>query len=72
VVFDWRSIDGLAFIRRFLIRPVSLGLRYCVALEGRPLAVALPVTAATAAATPAPAARALAGFAFAEMIAFLI
>jgi hypothetical protein len=41
-------------------------------LERRPLSVALPVAAATAAATPAAAARALTGFAFTELIAFLI
>jgi hypothetical protein len=41
-------------------------------LEGRPFPVALPITAATAAATPAAAARALACFAFAGLIAFLI
>ena len=71
-MLDRRGTDGLALIRWFLIRPVSLGLRYCVALEGRPLPVALPVTAATAAATPPAAARALTSFAFAELIAFLI
>jgi hypothetical protein len=72
VVLDRHSIDGLALIRWFVIWPVSLGLSYCVALEGRPLSVALPVAAATAAATPAAAARALTGFAFTELIAFLI
>ena len=71
-MLDRRSIDGLALIQWFLIRPVSLGLRYSVALEGRPLPVALPITATTAAATPPASARALAGFAFARLIAFLI
>ena len=64
MVLDRRSIDGLALILRLLVRPLSLGLRGCVALEWRPLTVALPVAAATAAATPPAAVRAFAGFAF--------
>ena len=66
-MLDRRSIDGLALILRLLVRPLSLGLRGCVALEWRPLTVALPVAAAAAAATPPAAVRAVAGFAFAEL-----
>ena len=66
-MLDRHSIDGLALILRLLVRPPSLGLRGCIALEWRPLAVALPVAAAAAAATPPAAVRAFAGFAFAEL-----
>src|SRR4029079_16391974 len=55
--FGRRSVDRLALVLRLLFRPLSLGLRGCVALERWPLAVALPVAAAAAAATPPPAAR---------------
>ena len=71
MVLDRRSIDGLALILRLLVRPLSLGFRGCVALEWRPLTVALPVAAAAAAATPAAAVRAFAGLAFAGLSAVL-
>jgi hypothetical protein len=71
VVFDRRSIDGLALILRLLVRSLGRGLRACVTLEWRPLTVALPVAAAAAAATAPAAMRAFAGLAFAELSAVL-
>jgi hypothetical protein len=65
VVLDRCSIDGLAIVLRLLVRPLSLELRGCVALQRRSLTVALPVAAAAAAATSPAAAPTFAGFAFA-------
>ena len=71
MLLDRRSIDRFALILRLLIRPLSLGLSGRIAVKWRPLTIALPVAAAAAAATPAAAMRALAGFAFAKLSAVL-